>query len=710
VRWLHAEGYTTFDAQGRPQRMVGTAQDITARRQAEEALRVSEARYRGVVEDQMDLICRWLPESGIIHFANEACCHYFASESMDLIGRNFIGLISNDDTERIRRQIVLLSRSIPIVSFEQRTTMPDGTVRWQQWTNRAIFGKRGRVTEIQSVGRDITELKVAQEALAAANADLSQTLLRAEGLAFAATAANRAKSEFLANMSHEIRTPLNGVLGMLELALNTDVTAQQQRYLTQARVSGETLLELLNGILDLSKIESGRLELERLDFDLGALAEQATGLFAARAAAKGLKLTQSLHDNVPRVLVGDPSRLQQVLLNLLSNAVKFTQHGEVKLEICLNEESADAVSLEFAVSDTGIGIAPAMQALIFEPFTQADSSTTRQYGGTGLGLAISRKLVEKFGGHMWVQSEPGRGSTFNFRASFDLAARAPSADTSAMPAALPRTDDAVDAAVDTRMLHILLAEDNPISQEVMTEMLTQRGWRVSVVEDGHAAVAGVALAEFDLVLMDIQMPRLDGLAATAAIRAEEEKTGRHVPIAALTAHAMQGDRERYLAAGMDGYLAKPITAPDLYRLVQQLTGQKVERTRYELSAQPGAEQAPMDVTQALHYCVSEATLRRVVARFVHDVPSTIAELRAAVAAGDADRLHYRAHYVKGQAATLAAHEVVEVAKQLEGLARSNNLTEASAVVDVLVQALERLRAFLEEGPLVHELSALGGQM
>lgn len=397
-----------------------------------------------------------------------------------------------------------------------------------------------------------------EEQVAARTAELERVNEELRRAKEAAEEASRLKSQFLANMSHDLRTPMNGVIGMTALALRTDLDQQQRDYLTTVQNSAEALLCLLNDILDFSKIEAGKLTLEEIPFDLREVVAQTVKSLRLGADQKGLALTWSVDPAIPARLIGDPVRFRQILTNLASNAIKFTESGRVDVEIDLESSSGDEVGVRVTVRDTGIGIPPDKIETIFEPFTQADGSTTRRFGGTGLGLSISSRLAELMGGRIWVESEVGKGSAFHVALRFLVAAaevvQPPSAPAEAGPGSAPS-------------LHILVAEDNAINQKVIAKMLELEGHQVTVAGDGPQALEEVARQAFDLILMDVQMPGLSGLEVARLIRERERATGGHIPIIALTASAMKGDRERCLEAGMDDYLSKPISPSALHQAI-----------------------------------------------------------------------------------------------------------------------------------------------
>ncbi len=445
-------------------------------------------------------------------------------------------------------------------------TLALGRLMWYRRTRR-LEAERYRLEK--AVADRTRELSEEKQRVVDEKIRVEQQNQEIERLLTEAQQASRLKSEFLANMSHEIRTPMNGILGMTDLVLTTPLTEEQRDYLDTARLSANSLLTILNDVLDFSKIEAGRLDLNPIEFSLRKCIAETLKMLRIGAVEKGLALESQIVESVPDEVVADPDRLRQTLFNLIGNAIKFTAKGGVYLTVDAfpDEVRGDVASLRFAVRDTGIGIARDKQQLIFEAFRQADGSTTRKYGGTGLGLAICSRLVEMMGGTIHVESEIGRGSTFYFTARFGVAAGAGAKPTCSVSLKNMLEASLSDSAAHPQ-LRILLAEDNPVNQRLAMRLLERRGHQVDLASSGREAIDWLEREHFDLILMDLQMPDMDGLEATAMIREREKQRGGRTPIVALTAYTMKGDRERCLEAGMDNYINKPIDAVKFLEIVE----------------------------------------------------------------------------------------------------------------------------------------------
>jgi PAS domain S-box-containing protein len=470
-----------------------------------------------------------------------------------------------EDRGRIRDALdAHLSGRTPLYEVVGRLLHRDGSPRWYIHRGKAIRNASGRATRLVGSIVDITDRK-----------ELEEQLVRAKELA---ETANQAKDDFLANVSHEIRTPMNAVLGMIEMALGEPLTVKQRQWLGNAKLAADSLLAIIDELLDFAKLEAGKLELAASEFSLDAVLEETLRTLAIRAHLKGLKLSAHVAAGVPdRLLLGDAGRLRQILLNLVGNAVKFTAKGEVEVVVALGDPGGelDVVPLRFSVRDTGIGIPPEKQALIFQAFTQQDTSTTRTYGGTGLGLTIASRLASLMSGTISVSSQPGQGSTFTFAAPFGVSSKPGPIRTGGLSLdgglSLVPSPTTTDEAAHEPRLRVLVAEDNEFNADLIQQLLQRRGHEVRIAANGTDAMALASAAAFDLLLLDLHMPGMDGFAVIARLRAEERDTGRHLPVIALTARARSEDRARCLAAGMDEFLAKPVRPQALWSAIARVT-------------------------------------------------------------------------------------------------------------------------------------------
>ena len=547
--WVESHMRLVLDPLSGEARMLGLVRDVSRRHAIEQAVRESEAQFRTLADSVSDLIIRSGP-TGQRRYVSPSCRAMLGYEQDELVDGprgTFIHPLDREHLEVRMAAIVAGDKDNVITS---RAIRRDGSVIWVEARISLVHDvATGALVEIVSVIRDISQHKAIEERLERAR-------LEAEN-------ASRLKSEFLANMSHEIRTPMNGIIGMTGLLLGTPLDPDQRRYADAVRISADALLSVINDILDLSKLEAGKLNLEIVPFGFATIVEDCVELLAAKAADKGIRLTAELDERARRTYLGDPTRLRQIILNLLSNAVKFTDRGFVALRVSA-EAHGTASRVRIRVEDSGIGMDAAGKAKLFRKFEQADGTVARRFGGTGLGLAISKQLIDRMNGRIGVESELGQGSVFTAELilpATDAAPTEPAPPIEATPAAAPR---------DERRHRILVAEDNHINQLLVVTLLEEAGYLVDVAKDGLEALAAVRQGSYDLVLMDAQMPNMDGLQATRAIR-DLADGRRRIPIIALTANAMAGDREHYIAAGMDDYLSKPLDAAAMLSMVQAWT-------------------------------------------------------------------------------------------------------------------------------------------
>jgi len=662
----------------------GVAVDITGQKETEQKLQELLTLQRAIVDCANVAIVSTGPDRLVRNFnaAAERLLGYSADEVIGRVDPDFwhdpaeLPRIA-DEIERKTGQAVeprgsVLRRGLEtdgVLEHELNLVRKDGSVFRASLSITPLRANGAAITGYMGVIQDVTARRIVEDAQRHAKEE--------------AEAANRAKSQFLANMSHEVRTPLNGVLGVTAMLLETDLQPEQRQLAEIVLTSAEGLLSIVNDILDFSKIEAGRTDLEKIDFELPGLLRSVVELQTARANEKCLTIETEIAPDVPPRLHGDPLRLRQVFNNLLGNAIKFSDHGQIRLVVRLDHAAADEVLLRFDIADCGVGIPPEKQAKIFEPFTQADVSTTRLFGGTGLGLSICRQLVELMGGCIGVQSEEGRGADFWFTASFGL------------PVETTESDPAIETEQTEPLpkLRVLLAEDSPINRLVATHQLRKLGCDVEAVDDGQQAIDATAAMRFDLVLMDCQMPVLDGYAATAAIRAREALEGSYTRIIALTANAMKGEKERCLAAGMDGYLSKPFRPAELHNLIDAVM-RRVEQPIPDFS--DDAPLNPMVIADLRRESVDADGdhFPEYVALFCEALAEAEGEL--AESASDLDALRAIAHRLRGAAANFGAIRLIALCAGVEQHAAAGNLLETMDLLEPLGAELSRVTAALRE--------------
>jgi PAS domain S-box-containing protein len=662
------------DKDAHPMGVYGLSRDITAHRQMEQALRESEKKYRQVVETANDAIYR-TDRKGLFTFFNPVALQRTGYSEQDLLGNHFLDIVHPDYRDAVNAfYMTQLRRRTPQTYHELPIVTKSGETFWIG-QNVQLLNENDRVVGFQSIARDITDRKTTEQALRKAKE--------------AAEAASHAWGRFLADMSHEIRTPLNAILGMIELLLDTDLTAQQRERVEVVKSSAHALMALLRDILDSSKIKAGELDLEEVDFSLRACLSGAISLLEARAQDKNLELRCHVDDAVPDTIRGDPNRLRQILLNLTYNSVKFTDKGGVLINVDVDRELEDEVILHFSVSGTGIGISEEEQRFLFDRFPYADASISRQYGGTGLGLAISAQLARALGGRMWAESREGRGSTFHFTARFPTG--------EALENAKASISQEMQAMLDVQGLRVLLAEDNVFNQAVAMEVLKKLGCKVTVAGDGREAVAAFQDQQFDVVLMDLLMPEMDGYEATRLIRQME--TGATVPIIAQTALALKEHKESCRAAEIDEYVSKPIKTTELLRAIHKCIRKNHAGAPCGIARPNEAEHEVQSVDDSLTFD-PEGLMQRLegdrqafdemVDLFLTQIPVWTDDLRSSAFRNDWGHLARLSHSIKGSCATFGARALRHTAEEMEKAAEDGDAARIQALLTKIDRQFRRL--------------------
>lgn len=730
IRHFMVRGRAHRDREGKLVRVVGTTMDTTDKKAAEDALRKSESDLMRAQNMAHLGNYSWDIRKGEILWSDELKTIWGYEPGNNFSLEELVSRIHPEDRARVLEALQNTLQGQYPFNSEYRIMKSDGSVRYFHDQGEISLDEKGTPIRIFGTTQDITDRKLMEEQLLNAK-EVAET-------------ANRAKGDFLANVSHEIRTPMNAVMGMLELLLETDLMDEQREYLQLAHVSAESLLSTIDDVLDFSKIEQNKIELEQIGFDLKSLVSHIINLLFGKIGSNGLKLTFHIDENLPSTFVGDPVRLKQVLFNLLSNAIKFTKEGEIALSVekyrlsdrdrvLSNYDADEETTLLFKVRDTGIGIPPEKIGKIFDAFTQVDASVTRKYGGTGLGLAISSQLVELMGGRIWVESDVGKGSTFYFTIRVKKGSSENYEQESRLPGnsiKLQETRELDESKASSgKCLNILLAEDHPINQKLILSLLKKKGHNLNLVTNGKDVLDILSRKDFDAVLMDVQMPGMDGLEATRRIRDPSSDVRWHeIPIIALTARALKEDKEKCIEAGMNDYISKPLKKEKLFKVldgimprgISQETIASGERSRSSCSGEKkvftceekvsniaedsrGRENVIPYLSEGQVFNLKELLertegdellLKEMVRLFLDMFPELLDSIDRAIKEGDTEELRQNAHTLKSAAGSIGANRVFSAAYNLEQAGRKNEIESAIKKFGELKVRLEELEPVL----------------
>ncbi len=646
---------------------------VAHRAAAEDALR-SATDFRDKVMDNATDAIYVLDPQGRFTLVNRRTCGITGYESHELVGASYTQLIPVEERAEIAARFAqVVEGGGSILHYETPVVCKDGRVITVSFSNAPLL-KDGRTVGVVGTAEDVTERNRARQELRVARDE--------------ALEASRARAEFVANMSHEIRTPMNAIIGLTGLLLESNLDDEQRSFAQVSHSSAESLLSLVNDILDFSKIDAGKLTIEPIPFDLHAATEEAVAPMLEAAKLKGVDLVLRWAPSVPRDVVGDSGRVRQVLTNLLSNAIKFTRAGQVVVDVAAEPRGETDALFRVAVADTGVGISADVQERIFQKFVQADASTTRRYGGTGLGLAISKQLVELMGGQVGMWSEAEKGSIFWFTLPLpiDAAAKpAPVFIASPLPNVEAPPPPMVGAASLEPFATVLLVEDNPANQQVARLMLQKIGCRVDTAVNGVEAIEKVKAGSYDLILMDCQMPEMDGYEATRRIRRLEKGRSAHVPIVAVTAHAMTGDREKCLSVGMDDYATKPIRREALRAVIERWVPMK------DVAVDPEFRQN----VRVWREEDGEKAASEILELFMQTTRGHIASLRAALGKKDLQEAKLLTHGLKGSCATFGAMRLSRASKELEAAIVATSEDRFSALLGELEDSFRKIESAVE---------------